>query len=101
LGLIPKDLELDLTYEKGMGLYSEFQASEFNDTNKGEYDCIYNFLLSKTKIKFRKISSTDYTGVSWYGAYKNGKKVLVEGVHLQYHAMSKDHAMRMYNQLPK
>lgn len=52
-------------------------------------------------LKFRKISLTDYTGFSWYGAYKNGEKVLVGGVHLQYHAMSKDHAMRMYNQLPK
>ena len=52
-------------------------------------------------LKFRKISLTDYTGFSWYGAYKNGERVLVGGVHLQYHAMSKDHAMRMHNQLSK
>ena len=49
-------------------------------------------------LKFRKISLTDYMGFSWYGAYKNGEEVLVNGVHLQFHAMSKEHAMRMYNQ---
>ena len=52
-------------------------------------------------LKFRKVSLTDYMGFSWYGAYRDGKEVLVKGVHLQIPAMSKAHAMRIYNQLPR
>ena len=58
-------------------------------------------LKMKVMLKFRKVSLTDYMGFSWYGAYRDGKEVLVKGVHLQIHAMSKAHAMRIYNQLPR
>ena len=58
-------------------------------------------MIMKVMSKFRKISLTDYMGFSWYGAYKNGEEVLVKGVHLQIHAMSKAHAMGIYNQFPR
>jgi len=44
LGIIPKNLEYDLTWERGEALHQEFDASKFNDTHKGEYGCIENFL---------------------------------------------------------
>lgn len=47
LNLIDKELEYDLTWEQGRGLYDEFEGSAFDDENKGEYECITNFLKSK------------------------------------------------------
>ena len=52
-------------------------------------------------IEFRKMSTGDYMGFSWYGVYRDGEEVLVKGVHLQLHAMDRTHAQRMYNQFPR
>ena len=42
--IIDKELEYDLTWEKGEQLYQELLASAHNDSNQGEYECIENFL---------------------------------------------------------
>ena len=52
-------------------------------------------------LEFKRMSTEDYMGFSWYGVYRDGEEVLVKGVHLQIHAMSKAHAMRIYNQFPR
>jgi hypothetical protein len=39
--------ELDLVWEDAIKLYAEFTASEFNDYNKSELDCINDFLNLK------------------------------------------------------
>jgi hypothetical protein len=44
LGIIPKDLEYDLTWDKGTDLYNEFHISKYNDTTRSEYGCIEEFL---------------------------------------------------------
>lgn len=44
LGVIPKDLEYDLTWDKGTDLYQEFHISKHNDTTRSEYGCIEEFL---------------------------------------------------------
>jgi len=49
-------------------------------------------------MEFKKVGGKDYMGFTWYGAYENGKKVLIGGEHLQYHALDSDHAKRMHEQ---
>jgi hypothetical protein len=44
--IIDKELEYDLTWEKGEQLYQELLASAHNDNHLGEYECIENFLKS-------------------------------------------------------
>jgi len=41
------ELEYDSQFKKAPKLYEEFFASSFNDTNKGEYDCILAYLKDK------------------------------------------------------
>lgn len=43
-GLIEKELEYDTTWETAEKLYSEFQNSEYDDSNEPEYECIEKFL---------------------------------------------------------
>ena len=43
-GIIKKDMEYDLVWDKGMRLYKRFELSEFNDGCKPEYECILAFL---------------------------------------------------------
>ncbi len=52
--LINPDLAYDLMWEKGIALYKEFLASSFDDGDKGEYDCIHSFLLSKSEERLTK-----------------------------------------------
>jgi hypothetical protein len=50
-GVIEKELEYDLTWEKGEDLYAEFNKSEFNlDETKGTYGCIQDFLSNKVEV---------------------------------------------------
>ncbi len=49
-GVIPKDLEYDLTYEAGIGLTNEFEKSEFNNGNKSLYECTQDFLKTQSPI---------------------------------------------------
>lgn len=49
-GIIPKDLEYDLTWEKGEELFDNFRLGEFNDPNKPEYNCIEEFLKDWKRI---------------------------------------------------
>ena len=44
--IIDKELEYDLTWEKGEQLYQEFLDSAHNENNVGEYECLKNFLQS-------------------------------------------------------
>lgn len=46
-GIIPKDLEYDLTWERGEELHMEFETSKFNDSYKPEYECMEEFLKTK------------------------------------------------------
>jgi hypothetical protein len=41
------ELESDLQFNKAPKLYEDFFKSSFNDTNKGEYDCILAYLKDK------------------------------------------------------
>ncbi len=49
LGVIPKDLEYDLTWEKGEKLFEIFETSSFNRNSVSEYDGIEEFLLDYQK----------------------------------------------------
>lgn len=49
VGIIDKELEYDLTWETGCGLLTEFEASTFDDANKGQYDCMLEFLKNRKK----------------------------------------------------
>jgi hypothetical protein len=44
------ELEYDLQFQRAPKLYDEFFASKFNDTKKGEYDCIIAYLKDKYPI---------------------------------------------------
>jgi hypothetical protein len=52
-------------------------------------------------MEFRAMGKEDYMGFTWYGAYENGNKVLKSGVHLQYKALDKNHAIRIHKQISK
>ena len=41
------ELEYDLQFQNAPKLYEDFFRSSFNDTNKGEYDCIIAYLKDK------------------------------------------------------
>ena len=54
LKLYDKDfetLEYDLQYKMIPDLYKAFEESTFNDPNKGEYECIINWLNNQYKNK--------------------------------------------------
>ena len=53
MGVMSKELEYDLAWMQGEDLYVEFEESEYNTDNKGEYQCIHNFLSSKEKTAFK------------------------------------------------
>jgi hypothetical protein len=44
-----EQMEYDLQFKKIPKLYEEFFISDFNDTNKSEYDCMVNYLTTKYK----------------------------------------------------
>jgi len=41
--------EYDLQFQRIPKLYEAFASSKFNDTNKGEYECIIDYLTNKYK----------------------------------------------------
>ena len=43
------ELEYDLQFELLPTLYKSFEESTFNDPNKGEYECIINYLTNQYK----------------------------------------------------
>ena len=55
-GLITHELEYDLAWNEGCGLYVEFTKSEFNVDENSEYDCIENFLNQKVRDLEYKIN---------------------------------------------
>ncbi|MFA5790607.1 MAG: hypothetical protein WC976_06075 [Caldisericia bacterium] len=50
IGIIPKKLEYDLTWEKGKKLLAEFLKSKYNKPGKSLYECIEEFLNNKRRI---------------------------------------------------
>ena len=52
-------------------------------------------------VTFKRASKYDYMGFAWFGLYEDGKAVLEQGVHIQYHALDISHAMQMHNQISK
>jgi hypothetical protein len=42
-----EQLEYDLQFEQLPSLYTDFALSSFNDSRKGEYDCIIEYLKNK------------------------------------------------------
>jgi len=43
-GIFNPNLEYDLLWETAQAIYQDFLISNFNDPNKGEYDCISDYL---------------------------------------------------------
>lgn len=50
-------------------------------------------------MEFKQLGRKNYMGFAWFGAYINGEKVMMQGVHLSYHALDENHAERMHKQL--
>lgn len=49
-GVIDRELEYDTTWAMGQMLYSEFENSDFDDSNQPEYECIEKFLLDYKSV---------------------------------------------------
>jgi hypothetical protein len=47
------NLEYDLMFGEALRIYVEFYVSDYNNPNKGEYDCVYNFLVNSKYIDFK------------------------------------------------
>ena len=43
-GLLSTESEYDLLWETGCGMVNDFEKSEFNNVDKGLYDCIIDYL---------------------------------------------------------
>ena len=54
VGVIDKELEYDLTWEHGCGLLTKFEESPFDKADKGQYDCMSDF-LKDYKEKFGEL----------------------------------------------
>jgi len=46
-GIIDEELEYDLTWENGTGLFNEFQGGKFDRADQPLYECIEEFLNTK------------------------------------------------------
>ena len=51
------NLEYDYLYEEANRIYKDFLASEYNDNNRSEYDCINEFLRARIKENIGKVQS--------------------------------------------
>jgi len=49
------ELEYDLQFQNAPKLYEDFFRSSFNDTNKGEYDCILAYLKDKYPLADKEV----------------------------------------------
>lgn len=54
-----EQMEYDLQFDRVAHRYLGFQQSEFNDSEKGEYDCIINYLEDKYNNKGGKYFSVN------------------------------------------
>lgn len=70
LNVIDRKLEYDLTWEKAQDLYTDFEGSDYNDSDKGEYECIEDFLenevpslndIANAEKIFQSLPSCDLT----------------------------------------
>lgn len=77
LGVIPKKLEYDLTWEKGEELHNEFDGSKFNDTHKGEYECIEEFLKDYRKRNIENIIPLAPLGKKFVYSVENHRPIEV------------------------
>ena len=97
MGIFDRELETDLTWEQASALYEEYEGSEFDDKDKGEYMCIHDFMLTK---KFNPIDAlhklyAEFDGQEFSGLIFNHCSVAnevyltfpksVEGCDLQLH----------------
>jgi hypothetical protein len=56
-GLIEEELELDLTYEKGLKLYNAFLETEYSTDNESEHDGIEAFIQNQTVVGWATMAS--------------------------------------------
>lgn len=70
LNVIDRKLEYDLTWKKAQDLYIDFEGSDYNDSDKGEYECIEDFLenevpslndIAKAEKIFQSLPACDLT----------------------------------------
>lgn len=56
--VINLECEYDVMFEFVNDLFNDFQFSKYNDTNKGEYECIVKFLTENKQVitnQFKKL----------------------------------------------
>jgi hypothetical protein len=46
-----EQMEYDIQYDVAISEYEEFENSSYNDENRGEYECIVEYLTDKYKKK--------------------------------------------------
>jgi hypothetical protein len=56
-GLIEEELELDLTYEKGLKLYNAFLETEYSTDSESEHDGIEAFIQNQTVVGWATMAS--------------------------------------------
>jgi hypothetical protein len=56
-GLIEEELELDLTYEKGLKLYNAFLETEYSTDSESEHDGIEAFIQNRTVASWAEMAS--------------------------------------------
>jgi len=49
-GLLSEEIEIDDAFEQVVNWYEEFYISEFNDFEKGSYECIMEYITHKLQI---------------------------------------------------
>jgi len=78
-GVIPKELEYDLTYKQGEELYEAYEKSAFNDADQSEYECIEAFLTTPITYRVevtRKTESTMWIEVKAFNEDDAGNKAI-------------------------
>ena len=78
-GIIPKELEYDLTYKKGEELYEAYEKSVFNVDTDSEYNCIEAFLTKPITYRVevtRKTESTMWIEVKAFNEEDAGNKAI-------------------------
>jgi len=78
-GVIPKELEYDLTYKQGEELYEAYEKSGFNDEEETEYQCIEDYLKARKTFKVkvtRKTESTMWIEVKAFNEEDAGNKAI-------------------------
>lgn len=47
------NMEYDLMFGEAKRIYEEFSKSNYNNPKKGEYDCVYDFLINSKYKTFK------------------------------------------------